>query len=326
MSDLAPVLWCGKRMKLRQITVLGSLVITLSLTLAMVLVSREILLRNYATLEQDHVRGDLGRVVQLLNSEIDHLDRTAQDYASWDDTYDYMVAPNEKYIRANYSDLVLQNLKTRAVMLVDTNGRIVFQRSMLTAGQRTETAADAAQLLLASRLLGNTTKESGLTGIVMLSEGPVIIAVRRILTSEEVGPARGVLVMARNLDYGLTATLSSLSEIPLSFMRMDNRLSSAKEQTPQQLAVTQGFVTKIIAADQIAGFMPILDLWGHPTLVVQGKHDRELWTQGKHSIEVLMVSIVVLGVTFGGLKLWMLHHFVVRRVEKLITFTHRVEA
>jgi diguanylate cyclase (GGDEF)-like protein len=313
-------------MKLRQITILGSAVITFSLMAAMIVISREILLRNYAKLEQEHIRSDLRRAVRLLNSELDHLDRTTQDYASWDDTYEYMVAPNLKYIRANYSDLVLQNLKVRAVMLVDRHGRIVFQRSMLTAGQRRETPADTSQLLLASRLLRDTSRKGGLTGTVMLSEGPVIMAVRPILTSEEMGQARGVLVMAVNLDFRFAANLSSLSELPLSFARIDNRVSRGLEQTPQELAVAQGFASKVLAPDCIAGYLPIMDMWGHPALVLEAKHDRELWVQGKHSIEVLMISIVLLGGTFGGLKLWILHHYVISRVEKLITFTRSVEA
>src|SRR4051794_14187961 len=98
MSGTAPLLRCGIRMKLRQITILGSAVITFSLMAAMIVISREILLRNYAKLEQEHIRSDLRRAVRLLNSELDHLDRTTQDYASWDDTYEYMVAPNLKYI------------------------------------------------------------------------------------------------------------------------------------------------------------------------------------------------------------------------------------
>jgi hypothetical protein len=86
--------------------------------------------------------------------------------------------------------------------------------------------------------------------------------------------------MARNLDYPFAAMLASLSELPISFSPAGNRNGEETGRTPQELAVAQGFASEVVGPDCIAGYRPIMDMWGHPVLVLEAKHDRDLWIRG----------------------------------------------
>src|SRR5690349_19756974 len=116
-------------MKLRRITALFSLVITAFLMGSTLLVSRRILLRNYETLEREDVTQRVARIAAVVRSEVVDLDRTANDYASWDQTYAYMHHPTQQYIHSELSSDTLTTLSVNVLMLVTPNGKVALFQS-----------------------------------------------------------------------------------------------------------------------------------------------------------------------------------------------------
>ena len=99
------------------------------------MVSRRIVLVEFAELEQKNIEEDMQRTVEVLNGDLEELNRTAIDYSMWDDTYRWMQQHGEGYVTSNYSDISLQNLKIRTVILLDKQRRVVFMRSVKPGGR-----------------------------------------------------------------------------------------------------------------------------------------------------------------------------------------------
>ncbi|HOE28297.1 MAG TPA: CHASE4 domain-containing protein, partial [bacterium] len=97
---------------------------------AVYLASRTILLDGILAMEQSLGRRDVERCTAFIRQELAHMDRLANDYASWNDTYEYVADPagHREYIRANMIDTTFENLKLNLLIIVDREGRIVFGR------------------------------------------------------------------------------------------------------------------------------------------------------------------------------------------------------
>ncbi|GAI85058.1 unnamed protein product, partial [marine sediment metagenome] len=71
-------------------------------------------------------------------------------------------------------------------------------------------------------LLYHPNTENSIGGIVLLPEGPVLIASQPILTSDDEGPVHGALLMGRYLDATEINRLAEAALLPLTAYRADD--------------------------------------------------------------------------------------------------------
>lgn len=312
-------------MKARYLTMLVSAVVTVAMTMSLLFVARRIVLNHFSTLENEHVMDDIQRAVRHLDSELQNLDRTAKDYSSWDDTYDFMQTRRPAYIRSNYTDVSISNLRLRTVILLDTQGNIVYIGAWHRDGKHVELTPDVERVKNAATLLSFRRRGQGMTGIIGLSDGPVLASMRAILTTQEKGPSRGTLIMLRDLDYRLLARIASLAQFPMGVYRTDSVGASVQNGIENGIHYSGRSSIKTINNDQMAITTDLNDWFGHPSFQLEITHNREVWLQGQHAYRFLMYSILIFGCVFGGLALLMVHTVYVRRVETLARFTRRIK-
>ena len=56
---------------------------------------------SFVELETTKAHDNLNRVVRAVESEVRHLDLLAHDWASWDDSYEFIVDQNQEYKDSN---------------------------------------------------------------------------------------------------------------------------------------------------------------------------------------------------------------------------------
>lgn len=291
------------------------------LVLAMLVVCRKVLLQSFSEMERRHVDNDMKRTLNLVEFESGNLDNIARDYATWDDTWKFMVDRNDDYLDSNYGDLALQNLNLRLVMLVNEHRAVTLLKSLRIAPGGSEATKDVDELLRAASTLDERTVATGKKGILLFSDGPVLVALHPIRTSTGSGPTRGVLIMARNLDYHFLARISSVVQVPLVLKpNYEQREPLWREASTQLKAPGSSFV-RALDEDRLVEFSVLNDFYGESKLLLRIMHPREIWHQGKKATQILMAFIVVMGVIFGILNVWLIHRYVVSRIEKLIHFT-----
>jgi diguanylate cyclase (GGDEF)-like protein len=309
-------------MKARYTTILFSLVVTLVMLAAMLYASHHILLNHFARLERQNVEEDVHRTVNLINAELQNLNRTAQDYARWDDTYQFMRNRNRTYLESNYSIVSLENLKVRTIMLLDVERRPVFQRSLHYHSEHRESDDDISRLLQGCEKFDSSL--ATVSGIVVLSDGPVFVSMRPLLTTRGEGPSRGVLLMVRELDDRFRADLAAAVELPITLKVLER-----EEALPSRLSgkgIEAGSGIDVVATDtkHILGTTLLNDIWGRPRLKLEIQHDRDMWYQAKQAEGLLIASILTLGILYGGLNLFMVQRFFVGRIERLTRFTESI--
>lgn len=306
-------------MKLRRITALCSLVVTAFLMGSTLLVSRRILLRNYETLEREDVTQRVAGTAAVVRAEVVDLDRTANDYASWDQTYAYMHHPTQQYVDSELSSDTLTTLGVSVLMLVAPNGKVALFQSY---GRSKNVLGQDSSLLQAAVRMSSQAGTHNRAGLIQMKSGPAIIVLRSILPTGGKGASRGTLVAVRMIDDRMLLQWSAVTTVPfvVSGIPAPARALSFREPVP---------ITSLpIMDDSTDGVLSVrsklVDFWGQPHFTLSFRYSREIWRQGRATIHILALLLGSLGVIFGLVNLWLMDRFVVVRIHRLIRFTHDI--
>jgi sensor domain CHASE-containing protein len=229
--------------------------------------SQVILGGSFAELEEQRTRQDVERFLDTLSGELSMMDSVASDWAAWDDTYAFIEDANEEYIQSNLGDETFTGLKLNLMVFIHSSGRIVFEKAFDLETEKETPVPDGLKEHLSTNdlLLHHPDPESSTTGIVLLPEGPMLIASRPIITSENEGPVRGTLIMGRYLDAREIDRLGRITHLSILMHRIDapqippdfqEALASLSEETPILVIPSmEGYVE---------GYARLKDVYGLP--------------------------------------------------------------
>jgi PAS domain S-box-containing protein len=284
------------------------------------LVSRIILLGSFAELEERSISRDVERVRDSLTKEIEELDYTTRDWAWWDETCAFVQNGNEAFIKINLNDTTLDALKINAILFIHPSGRVVFAtgfdpehhtRTFLPKGLE-------QHIRSSSLLLGIHKPHDKVTGIISLPSGPILVAVRPILTGEGKGTLRGTLVMGRSLDAQKIRELASLTHLSLKVFPFAARgLPSDVLAVAPLFAQKSSIIIKPLNQDLIAGYTLIRDLYGKPGLIVRVDSPRAIYAYGQRTVRYFIFSLLTIGLLLGIVIVLLLDRVVLSRLRQL---------
>lgn len=302
---------------------LGFLLLTAGYSL---LLLEKSLAPSFRELERDLARQDLGRVVRALQREIALLDSLNHDWASWDDTYAFIASPDEAYIETNLLDATFKDSRLSLAAFLDLQGRVVWQKAFDLEAGKPMGLPDIPDSGLPPRhpLLRPLSTDSPVTGLWSTSAGPMLVSSRPLLTSNNTGPARGVLIMGRLLLPRGPELLAEQTQVDLAMLDLAGglpetpamRLANAALREPDRTLLRDLDENLLLAAT-------VLDsIAGQPLALVEARIPRDVTARGKQAVQLAGLSLVAAGgVTLLALAL-VLHLLVVRPLRGL---TRRVQ-
>ncbi len=287
--------------------------------------AREILMERFAQLERDQVRTDMDRVLNGIDNTLEGIQATAKDYGNWDDTYAYLAEPSQTYIKTNFVEATFANLKLEVVALADSNGSVVFSQGYDTEKKELVPVTQAnLDLFAANGFFGPELMvgpPQGRRGLLQTAEGPLLVVAKPVLTSEEKGPARGVLVMGRLLDADevrrlaeltlLDVTLLGLSDSPIALSQIERGLRSPAMQAPVAVHAVSG--------GNIEGLALVHDMQNQPLGVLRLVMDRQLYDKGVTATLLFLAILMLGGVFFAVVFGVILERTVLGRLSRLST-------
>ena len=307
-------------MTIRKKTLIIIGVTFISLIVILYFVSQSILLDSFAELEERNVRQNVERVLSALSTELSSLEATVGDWASWDDTYNFIEDANTSYIASNLIDGTFINLELNFMLFMDNTGRMVFGKAFDLYHEKETPVPSSLQehLLTSGLLLRHPDEESSVAGIILLPEGPVYIASQPILTSRDEGPIRGALLMGRYLDASEIERLAEVTHLSLAVYRVDDRQMPSDFQTASlTLSEEAAILVRPLDAKYVAGYALLRDIYGKPGLVLRVDMPRDIYHHGQVSLSYLILSIVTVGVVFGVVNTALLEKQVLSRLTRL---------
>jgi len=283
-------------------------------------ISRNILLESFVELEKQNTYQNTERVLSTLSREVSHLETTTGDWAAWDDTYAFIEDANTEYIESNLIDGTFIELRLNLMMFIDSSGQTVFGKAFDLNNEEAVLVPQSLQghLAIGDILLTHPDTESSISGVVLLPEGPMLIASRPILTSEDEGPIRGTLVMGRYLDATEMERLAELTHLSLIMHRFtDAQIPPDFQAVRASLSEETPILVRPLNEQSIAGYILIQDIYEKPGLVLRADMPRDIYQQGQTATSYLILSIVGVGLVFGLATILLLERQVLSRLFHL---------
>src|SRR5882757_5939062 len=168
--------------------------------------ARTVLSHSFASIEADEARQSTERVRQALQADLHQLDVAVEDYALWDDFYDFVKSGTPDQLDHYFSRRGLDNIHVDVVWVVDEQGRTVLQldTDAPTGGLTQLSPATLASLRSYTSLLRTTPDDLKRTAqLVRMPLGAMAVAVRPINRDLRPAASAGTLVFGRYFRTGL---------------------------------------------------------------------------------------------------------------------------
>jgi sensor domain CHASE-containing protein/GAF domain-containing protein len=290
-------------MLLRRKTFLLLLLTTVGMVAVSYFIFRIVLMGGFYKLERNTVQENIRRMLGALDSEVSNLETMSVDWAAWDDTYEFAADGNQEYITANFQDLTYTSIKLDMIILINTEGVILYGYGFDKAlGITIPLPPEIQSQITATSVFGRPlTSEEATKGIYMLDDGPMMVVLQPIMTTDGSGPSRGTFIFGRRIDSDEIQTLVKISQLTnLTVERWDNPQTSADiSKARDHLAEQNTFYIQNLDSKQAAGYAAVEDIYGNRAIILHTLTPRTISQQGQTSFTYLMIALALSSVVFG---------------------------
>lgn len=314
---------------LRSRTVLIILVTVAGLVIGLGIPLRLVVLGGFIAVEEQQTRQNVQRATNALANELKRLSGTAASYGVWDETYRFISEQHQQYLDDNLADETMVLEQLNLFVLYDAADALLAGKAYDLVNEQAIPVPHAFQQLTSdtAALFAGRDTLGGTTGLLLLPEGPMLLAVQPILPNSGQGPANGTLIMGRLLDDGRIKLLAETTQLSLTLQPLNGgALSDDVASSRDELLAGAEVVTRSLDDRTIAGYTLLRDINAQPILVLRLEAERVVYAQGLASTWLFSLSLIAAGVLFGLIVLYLLQRGVLRRLTGLGADVARVGA
>lgn len=305
-------------LRLKNLLIIGITVVCLIVLLYTI--SSAVVLNGFSLVEKNDTIENVDRVNDALSDELSVLSGVVGDWAAWNETYTFVNGENPKFVEEQIADRTFIEIKLNLVLFVNSTGGIAYGSGYDLRNGSTAAIPGSMQNYLdpGSILLRHPDTKSSITGIILLPEGPMLVASRPILTNDGNGPIRGSVIWGRYLDVEKIKQLGTKTHLNVTVRRIDDA-----DLPPDFLSVRDSFsgtdkvLVRPINEGTIAGYTLLRDINDVPALILRVDMPRDIYNQGLESMRYLFYSLIALGLIFGGLTILLLDNLILSRLLRL---------
>lgn len=308
--------------------------LTICLLTLLYLISERALLRNYETMELNHAKEGMKRVLLAFFDENKNLGSIAINYAGWDDTYRFIERPsipplNDPYLTANYPDSLFVSSRLNVTLLMNNQNKVYFAKAYdFTNNIHLPYPQSFIDALVREHpsLLYHADESSRNHGLILMDKQPVILASYPILTSENKGPVHGKLVFARYLDDNYIRYVSEKADVNLSYdlvgpqFKLPGKTDTVSVNGKESLPFWSG-----VDKRSITNYVLLPDHEMKPAVILKFAQSRELYEQARNNTWFYMLYFSVAGFAFFLLITHFLGRTIFKRLNRAIENMQEIE-
>ncbi len=206
------------------------------------------------------------------------------------------------------------------MLFVHSSGRIVFGKAFDLDNEKEIPVSPSLLGSLSNDgfLVGNSGKESVTSGIILLDEGPMLIASQPILMSNGEGPARGTLIFGRYLNSTEVNRLAQVTLSALTIHRTDGAMPPDFQKALSSLSDKAAISVQPLSTRYSTGYTLIKDIYGKPVLMLRVAIPRDIYQLGQGVITYYILVVLGVGLLAAGAVVWIIQKQVLSRFALLI--------
>jgi two-component sensor histidine kinase/sensor domain CHASE-containing protein len=274
----------------------------------------------FEELETREAKKNMGRVIDVLESDIKGLDLFVFDWASWEDTYDFIKDRNQKYIDVNYiPDYALQQ-NHDLYFIWDLKGKTILNKALNEDGSSFLTFDDfyAEGLPANHPFLTLNTLTSKSSGLIQTKQGPMIIVARPVFEYAAKSPIRGILAIGRYLDKVVIENISKRTNLNLDIWSLTgNQVGDIPKDAPKNLKTGDSEI--VLAQDKKTIFIysSYADIFGNPVILLRVSMPRDIVNQGKSTLSYGIGMALISGIMIVAILLIIIQRSIVSPLSSL---------
>ena len=174
---------------------------------------------SFSLLESQSVARHIERTRAALDEYSVRVETAVRDYAAWDDSYDYVIKPNQKFESDTLSVLAMTNLDINGMAYVKFDGSISISRWVDIAAQVELPELTAIFSAHLRKLAAEPTLKSteSIRYYARIGDQVAAISAARVVKTDGSGTPIGFVVMAREISNNqLTELLQSDARLTLA--------------------------------------------------------------------------------------------------------------
>ncbi len=267
---------------------------------------------RFLEIERHEAEQAMRRVLAGLAAEREALDVLVLDWASWDDTYEFVVTRSTEFINANLIEQTFIDVRLDLIVFLDRGRRMVWGRTWNRAANARRRAVDFADpgSPLVRALTVPSDGRGPVSGLAETTSGRLLLVARPILTSTNQGPRRGTLIMGRRFDaVAIEAVAARLRD---TVAVTDPSVVPVRLPAPGEVIVGPGEKPETMVAHAILD-----DLFGAPLWVLSVTTPRHATAAGRTTLMATVLVATALALAVLLVVIGALDGLVVRPLKRL---------
>jgi diguanylate cyclase (GGDEF)-like protein len=305
-------------MKLRNKILLAISLVWLSFMIIAYGISRNVILKSYLNLEQEHANRNLARVDDALDQISYSLYTFTADWSHWDDLYLYVQGKNPDFVANNLKLPAYLNSSINLLTYWDTKGNLLVGTAIDTEKKKlTEYPQDLDQYIYPGSLLLKNKQET--RGLIALNNKIMLIASSSITDGNKHKRPLGTTVAGRYLSNELIKKISQITKVDVELYTLNEitlspRLSRAYDKISQ---AQQNHYIDLTTKRNLESYSLLRDINGKPIAMLRISSFRAIYLAGLETIQDYLAGFTIVCIIFSLIMLWLLHHLMLRRLENL---------
>ncbi len=286
-----------------------------------------LLMRGFLLIEEHEITRDALRAKAALDDAIQSLKVKTTDWASWDDTYEFIESRDPAYVESNLTAESIAGLQVNLIAFFDVKGNLLIARAVdLATGNYQEAPNDILSYFTpGSPFLAHDISLEGYSGMLRANTRPFIFATLPVLTSSSEGPSRGTVLFAAHVGEAHVKRLSLLSQLDLRLHQLDKRtLPPELVQHAEEAQKRGGLFIDRAHPQLLLAYQVLPDTTGTPAILIEINASRAVYQQALHTRNSLSLALAICGAGLGLALLLMLEHSVLSRLAKMSAFVTRI--
>jgi PAS domain S-box-containing protein len=273
----------------------------------------------FSKLEMQQARQNMDRCIQALNREIHHLDLFNSDWAAWDDTWQFVQDPDEKFIESNLVPSTFLDNGLNLICIFDRTGRRIWGETWDLEKKTPITMPDFTSVKWnwSHPFLRLEDEDDFRTGITLTSHGLMMISSRPVIRSDMSGPVRGAIMMGRFINDAFEKQLVRQTRVSMKFRVLESSdlpdKVAAGPDTGQPLSYR--FERPGRELMRIHTLYP--GLYGHPVLEIQADFPRQITIIGDRMLYIEMAGALIIGHTALFILLYLMGRSAMKPLDLL---------
>jgi sensor domain CHASE-containing protein len=276
------------------------LLVGLSIALVVTIYAVQVLvvMPTFVAMERTGAQRDVSRCVDALERDLLNISNTTNDWASWDDAYQYIQGKNAKFKDANFVDESFTNSKLNLICFIEGEGKIAWGEVRDAEGTEKIEVPDlfAAFLQPANPFTTHDNVDDALSGIVMTSQGPMLLASRPIITTKRQGPIRGSLIMGRFWNKTEIDDLAARTHVQLAVWTLgQSDMPAEARRIADEYSTSRETHLETVDGQTLQAYRVLDDVYGKPALLLRLDVPRIITAQGR-----VATRVAIIGNLLGG--------------------------